>query len=164
MPRLVARCAASFITSPLPDYGPALDGFEQEPSADGFLAAEMPIKGDKLSMVLFAPQSHDGLPGLEAKLTGDALAGWLGRLRARTVRLSMPKFKLETDYSLAKDLQTMGMKSAFDPNLVQQVKVDEEQIRLAVGRADDVVVPDLLRQSPWLGSGSHHLDILKFGR
>ena len=33
-------------------------------------------------------------------------------------------------------------------HLVHEVEVDEEQIRLTLGRADDVVVPDLLAQCP----------------
>ena len=48
-------------------------------------------------------------------------------------------------------------------HLVQQVQVDEEQVRLAVGGADHVCVPDLLGQGPRL-SDSHHLDILNSGR
>jgi hypothetical protein len=47
-------------------------------------------------------------------------------------------------------------------HFVQQVQVDVEQVRLAVGSAYDVCVPHLLGEG--LLSGSHHLDILKFGR
>ncbi|GAA3082013.1 hypothetical protein GCM10020254_27990 [Streptomyces goshikiensis] len=33
-------------------------------------------------------------------------------------------------------------------HLVQQVKIDEEEVGLALGAPDDVVVPDLLRECP----------------
>jgi serpin B len=80
----------------------------------GFLAAELPIKGDKLSMVVLAPRKLDGLPALEESLSGEKLAAWLGKLQRRTVNLSLPQFKLETDYDLNETLKKMGMKRAFD--------------------------------------------------
>jgi serine protease inhibitor len=80
----------------------------------GFLLAELPIKGDKLSMVVIAPRKLDGLPKLEARLTGEKLSSWLAKLQRRTVILSLPKFKLETEYGLQDTLKNMGMKSAFD--------------------------------------------------
>jgi serpin B len=54
------------------------------------------------------------LPNLEARLTGEKLAAWLGKLHRRGVNLSLPKFKLETDYGLHDTLKNMGMKRAFD--------------------------------------------------
>lgn len=81
----------------------------------GFLMAELPFKGDKLSMVVIAPRKLDGLPNLEATLTGEKLSSWLARLQRRTVILSLPKFTLETDYGLHDTLKAMGMKRAFDP-------------------------------------------------
>src|SRR5262249_43226556 len=80
----------------------------------GFLLAELPFKGDKLSMVAIAPRKLDGLPNLEAGLTGAKLSSWLAKLQRRGVILSLPKFKLETDYGLHDILKTMGMKRAFD--------------------------------------------------
>jgi len=84
------------------------------PDDNGFLLAELPYKGDKLAMVVIAPRNPKGLPALEAKLSGQALAQWLGKLDNRDVRVALPKFKLETDYSLGDKLQAMGMKLAFD--------------------------------------------------
>lgn len=86
---------------------------ETYPGNDGFLLAELPVKGDKLSMVLIAPRSVDGLPAIEAKLTGETLAGWLRQLKKRSVQMVMPRFKLETDYKLGDTLKEMGMRKAF---------------------------------------------------
>jgi serpin B len=80
----------------------------------GFLMAELPFKGDRLSMVVIAPRKHDGLPKLEAGLTGEKLSAWLSKLQRRAVVLSLPKFKLETEYGLHDTLKDMGMKLAFD--------------------------------------------------
>jgi serine protease inhibitor len=83
------------------------------PDGGGFLMAELPFKGDRLSMVVIAPRKHDGLAKLEAGLTGEKLSTWLGRLQRRAVVLSLPKFKLETDYALHDTLKSMGMKACL---------------------------------------------------
>src|SRR5262249_18766852 len=84
------------------------------PDKDGFLMAELPIRGEKISMVVLAPQSPDGLPALEAKLTGANLSTWMGKLQRRPLNVFLPRFKMETDYSLVKTLQSLGMKLAFE--------------------------------------------------
>jgi serpin B len=87
------------------------------PEKDGFLIAELPIKGDKLSMVFLAPQKADSLPALEAKLTGDNVTAWLAKLQKRTVDVTLPRFKMETDYNLGDTLKSMGMPTAFNSRL-----------------------------------------------
>jgi serpin B len=83
------------------------------PGQSGFLMAELPIKGGRISMVFLAPQKADGLPALEAKLTGPALSSWIGRLVRRNVHVKLPRYKLETDYELGSELKKMGMQRAF---------------------------------------------------
>jgi serine protease inhibitor len=87
------------------------------PDAKGFLAVELPYKGDELSMVVLAPQDADGLASLEAKLTSANLHDWIGQLKARPVHVHLPKFKLETEYpALRETLKELGMVRAFvDP-------------------------------------------------
>src|SRR5436190_20651859 len=75
------------------------------------------MKRTKLSLVVIAPQKADGLPAIEAMLTEEKLASWLGKLQKRPVDVAMPRFKLETDYALRDTLQSMGMKKAFDIRL-----------------------------------------------
>jgi serpin B len=53
------------------------------------------------------------VPALEASLTGQNLSAWLGKLQRRPVAVSVPRFKMETDYSLKETLEKMGMKLAF---------------------------------------------------
>jgi len=83
------------------------------PEGDGFFMVELPVKGDKISMVVIAPQNPGGLEALEARLKGDSLNDWIGKLEKRTVEVALPKFKLETEYSLKETLIKMGMSLAF---------------------------------------------------
>ena len=83
--------------------------------------------GEDLSMVVIAPNDPAGLSAIEKKLTQDNLNQWIGQLKKRETNVHLPKFKMETDYTLgdsdAEDpstLQQMGMVRAFknpaDPN------------------------------------------------
>lgn len=83
------------------------------PGAKGFAIAELPYKGDELSMVLIAPNSATGLPAIEKLLTQDLLNGWIGKLKKRETGVYLPKLKLETRYMLADTLKAMGIKQAF---------------------------------------------------
>jgi len=83
-----------------------------------FQVAEVPYKGDELSMVVLVPGKHDGLPALEARLSATALAGWLAKAQnANDTGLYLPKFRIETDaMMLGEPLQALGMRRAFDPD------------------------------------------------
>lgn len=82
-------------------------------AADNFRLLELPYKGG-LSMVLLATDNPRGLPQLEAQLTPENLASWLGRLEDRdTVEVRLPRFKFETAYELPEILAQLGMKRAF---------------------------------------------------
>ena len=86
------------------------------PGAKGFAMLELPYKGDDISMVLIAPNAHDGLGVIEKKLTTDNLAAWIGKLQKRKTNVFLPKFKLETKYEMNDTLKAMGMARAFtDP-------------------------------------------------
>jgi len=80
---------------------------------DGLQVLELPYRGGGLSMVVLLPAEHDGLPGLEATLTERELGAWLGRLRWREVIVHLPKFRMTSDFSLARTLASMGMGDAF---------------------------------------------------
>jgi serine protease inhibitor len=86
------------------------------PGKDGFEVVELPYKGGDLSMVVIAPRSADGLAALDKQLTGANLTAWLGKLKERRVNVYLPKFKLETAYTLNGPLDALGIKRAFhDP-------------------------------------------------
>lgn len=79
---------------------------------DGVLILELPYKGEDLSMVVLLPKV-DGLAELEESLTAKQLEEWLGRLHRCEVAVYLPKFKMTSEFSLAKILAGMGMGDAF---------------------------------------------------
>ena len=119
----------SFFTTPRWTYKDSTTGELQPreplyPDADGFAMVEMPYRGDRLSMVVIAPNAPKGLPAIEAKLSAENLKEWIGRLDDRKVRLHLPKFKMETAYTLGDGeygpkgtLPDMGMVRAFTDGL-----------------------------------------------
>ena len=88
-------------------------GYAQTPEVQ---ILQMPYKGDDLSMVVVLPRANDGLAALEKSLSTGRLAGWIGAIRPRQeATVFLPKFKLESQFSLNAVLQSMGMKLAFSP-------------------------------------------------
>ena len=84
------------------------------PGAGGFQVAELPYKGNDLSMVLVVPQDADGLPQVEQQFTSANLQAWLGSLEARDIDVAMPKFRIESSYRMNDSLAALGMRQAFD--------------------------------------------------
>jgi serpin B len=78
-----------------------------------FSIVELPFTGDRLAMTFLAPECPDGLPAIESALTGPTLAMWIGKLKRCSVDVTLPRFKLESDLSLADPLKKMGMPLAF---------------------------------------------------
>ncbi len=97
------------------------DPKELYPKVGGFAVVELPYKGDDLSMVVIAPNDPAGLPAVEEKLAPANLGRWIGQLKKRETHVYLPKFKMETEYTLGDaeapgTLQRMGMVRAFkDP-------------------------------------------------
>jgi serpin B len=81
--------------------------------SDKFQAVQLPYKGRELSMIVLLPRAVDGLPDLERELTAENAAKWLGELKQNDVIVSLPRFKVEAQFSLAPVLQSLGMKDAF---------------------------------------------------
>jgi serpin B len=81
--------------------------------AEDFQALELPYVDDELSMVIFLPKKYDGLGEFEKRLTIENVTKWQGRLGKRKVIVSIPKFKLTSQFGLGGVLKSMGMKDAF---------------------------------------------------
>ena len=82
---------------------------------DGLQLLELPYVGDDLSMVVLLPRDVDGLKGVEDLLNQQTLDRWLALAREQKVAVSLPKFKMSAQFSLAKPLAEMGMTDAFSP-------------------------------------------------
>ena len=76
-------------------------------------ALEMPYVNNDLSMVVLLPKKADGVKDLEKELVSDNLADWLARIHKREVQVFFPRFKMTSEFELAKVLGAMGMPDAF---------------------------------------------------
>ena len=83
---------------------------------ESFQGLELPYVDDELSMIIFLPKEHDGLDEFEKTLTIENLSKWLSKLYKREVIVSVPKFKMTSQFSLASVLKSMGMIDAFSSN------------------------------------------------
>jgi serpin B len=79
---------------------------------NGLQAIELPYDGHELSMVILLPE-EGGFETLERGLEARGIGELLSELQHEEVVLTMPKFKVESDFSLAETLQGMGMTDAF---------------------------------------------------
>jgi len=81
-----------------------------------FQGLELPYVDDELSMIILLPKEIDGLDEFEKTLTVENLSKWLGKLYKREVVVSVPKFKMTSQFGLASVLKSMGMTDAFSSN------------------------------------------------
>ena len=80
---------------------------------EGYQAVELPYKGDEMAMTILLPDSGS-FGEFEESLTGDSVEAILGGLHYEFVRLTMPKFEMESAFSLSETLRDIGMPDAFD--------------------------------------------------
>ncbi|MFH1441702.1 MAG: serpin family protein [Candidatus Omnitrophota bacterium] len=84
---------------------------------------ELPYEGKELSMLILLPKEDD-LGSIEGVLSRDKLTEWKGLLRREKVEVYLPRFKFETKYFMANDLENMGMPDAFTPGIDYGGKAD----------------------------------------
>jgi serpin B len=77
---------------------------------------ELPYVGENLSMVILLPKENNGIGKLEADLTAENLAQWLGAIGTRDVIVTIPKFKMTSKFAMESVLRAMGMTEAFSQN------------------------------------------------
>lgn len=87
---------------------------------------ELPYKGGDLSMLVLLPKEN-GIQALEEKLSVENLDYWRTNMITKQVNVSIPKFKLETTYSLKNELSKMGMPSAFDSESADLSGIDGQK-------------------------------------
>jgi len=81
--------------------------------AEDYQAVELFYEGRQLSMVILLPDEEQ-FDAFDAGLDADQLQSILAGLEMQRLDLSMPKFKVESSFGLAKTLAGMGMPDAFD--------------------------------------------------
>jgi serpin B len=76
----------------------------------------MPYEGEDLAMLVLLPREVEGLAELEKTLTAEKLKAWIGAARAQKVQVTLPKFRMTSEFMLAHALEGLGMKKAFQPD------------------------------------------------
>ncbi len=79
---------------------------------DDIQILEMPYSGNELSALFLLPKDND-LSRLENIINVNKLSEWRNSLLKQRVDVYIPKFKFGTRYSMASDLNKMGMQIAF---------------------------------------------------
>ena len=74
---------------------------------------EMPYVGEDLSMIILLPRAQDGLSKLEEQLSVETLREWIFSPRDGEVKVFLPRFKINSRYSLNSALTSLGMEEAF---------------------------------------------------
>ena len=86
-------------------------------SLDGVQIIRMPYVGDRLSMLVILPNDRDGIGSLESGVSAGQMAQWKQSMQSHEVSVFMPKFTMETSYSLPAYLGSLGMVDVFDGGL-----------------------------------------------
>ncbi len=81
---------------------------------DQLTVVEIPYLGGQMSMVILLPDAG-AMQTVEQNLTADTLSGWLSAMQSTNLELQMPKFKVESSFSLSDAFKALGMSDAFDP-------------------------------------------------
>jgi serpin B len=66
-------------------------------------------------MLLLLPDAEGGLAELEAQLTAENVDRWLDDMRPAHLEVALPRFKIESSFSLKRALARLGMVRAFEP-------------------------------------------------
>lgn len=83
---------------------------------EGFQAAEFDYDDGEFGLAVFLPRERAGLAAFESGLTGARLDDWLQRLATAAparLNVTLPKVRLNADYDLVRQLQSLGLRIAF---------------------------------------------------
>ncbi|CAN8033017.1 unnamed protein product, partial [Ixodes persulcatus] len=75
--------------------------------------AELPYAGGNYNMVILLPRGNEGIEGFKHSLAETYLQDIIGHVEPRKVTVSLPKFKLEAEYSLKDNLNNLGITEMF---------------------------------------------------
>jgi serpin B len=82
---------------------------------NGVQTLEMPYVGGNLAMDILLPDQPNGIGTLSSQLTAANLAQWTSGLSNDSVDVTLPKFQVNTSFSLNSVLGALGMPDAFNP-------------------------------------------------
>ena len=81
---------------------------------DHFQLLELDYEGEETSLLIYLPKK--GMNDMLSALDEENYLNSLKNMRLQRVNLSLPKFTIESELELSKNLQALGMKDAFNMN------------------------------------------------
>ncbi len=107
---------------------------------------ELPYQGDNISMVIVLPKDND-LSTLEQKMTYQDFIDWKASFNTRAVvKVSFPRFTLETRYQLEDYLKDMGMAIPFTSTADFSGMADTDLVSLFIDRVIHQAVVDVTEE------------------
>lgn len=82
--------------------------------ADGFQAVDLDYQGGELSLLMFLPDTKDGLRDLERRLSARVFHDCVAKMVMREVDLVLPRVKLTWSSDIGLELSALGMSLAFN--------------------------------------------------
>lgn len=98
---------------------------------EGIQILELPYGNEAFSMVVLLPTEEYDVNHVMEQLTPENWDLWMKRLYTQTVDVKLPKFKLEYERKLNKDLMEMGMVEPFSPLSADFSKMSPQQLYIA---------------------------------
>jgi serpin B len=86
-------------------------------ASDGLQVLELPYGDRSLSLIVLLPEKKDGLAKLEERLTLANWQQWTQNLSSQDVIVFLPRFKTTTQFEMNPLLQSLGITSAFNPQM-----------------------------------------------
>ena len=74
---------------------------------------DIPYSNENISLMIILPKSYKKLRKLERKLDYEYYSNYIQNRKKRRISLSLPKFKIESEFDLNKTLSELGIKDAF---------------------------------------------------
>ncbi|HEY1550461.1 MAG TPA: serpin family protein [Kofleriaceae bacterium] len=86
----------------------------------------LPFQGNDLAMAILLPDDADGLPTIEAEMTGANIASWVASATPTdtAVPVKLPKLQLTEGFDLVAMLQALGVEQAFEPKVANFSGID----------------------------------------
>lgn len=75
---------------------------------------DIPYSDKKYSLMIILPKSYKKLKKVEKKFNYDYYLNYTQNKKKKRIKLTIPKFNIETDFDLNKTLEKMGIKDAFN--------------------------------------------------
>uniref|UniRef100_A0A8C5WUF1 Serpin H1 n=1 Tax=Laticauda laticaudata TaxID=8630 RepID=A0A8C5WUF1_LATLA len=91
--------------------------------AEKLQIVEMPLAHKLSSLIIIMPNHVESLERVEKLLTREQLQSWLGKLKQRSVAISLPKVSLEVSHDIQKHLADLGLTEAVDKNKADLSKI-----------------------------------------